>query len=168
MGGISKAFIGRVADFTTISTPIAVPLVYADRVNIVDPHVLALDKKVIEISIMYDKSSVESPSAGVRKGIIAKPKVTLVTAGNEADLMGLVDLIKNDDLLIFTEPQEDGIDAGYLIQVGTEALPASLTSHAITTGTSPEGEKMITLIFEAASRTGYYRYTADLPRVGIA
>lgn len=163
MGGVTKrAFIGRVSDFTTIATPIAVPVAYEDRVLIPGPHVLAAGKKLIETYIMYDKSGIESPSQGTRKGMSSKPKFTLVLPGNLPTQVGLLDFIKNDDLLVFAE-QQDG--DGY-IQIGTERLPACVTSHTVTTGTSPDAEKSITIVVEAPSHAPYYFYTGDLPRVG--
>jgi hypothetical protein len=166
MGGITKkAYIGFVSDFTTIQKPTDAPAAYADVVTIATAHVLAVGKKTIEVYVMYDKSGVEAPSQGTRKGMSYKPKVTLVQPGNQAECLGLASIMKNADVLLFLTPQDGG---DYFIQVGSEDLPASMTSSTITTGTSPEAEKSVTMVFEAPSRQPYYMYTADLPRLGAA
>jgi hypothetical protein len=165
MGGITKrAYIVFLSSLLTVAKPVANPSTYAARVTIEADHVLKTGKKLIEVSVLYDKSGVESPSVGMRKGMSSKPKMTLVAAGNEADMVGLIDLLKNSDCLTFAEPQEE--DGDHLIQIGTEGLPASLTSYAISTGTGPEGEKTCTMVFEAPSRAPYYFYKGDLPRIG--
>ncbi len=164
MGGLKKsAFIGLVSEFLSIATPIAVPAAYGDLVTIPGSHVLMTGKQTIELYVMYDKSGVDSPSAGQRKGKSSKPKATLMYPGNDAQILGLLSLIKNSDCLLFLEPLDNS--AGY-IQIGTQDLPATLTSYDIKTGNSPEAEKGVTLVFEAPSRVPYYLYTGILPRLG--
>lgn len=163
MAGITKrAYIGFLTSFTTISTPVANPTTFAARVTIADDHVLAAGKKVIELYVMYDKSGVESPLAGSRKAMSSKPKATLFYPGNDATCIGLMDTIKNADLLTFLEPQ----DGEGLIQIGTQKLPASVVAGSVKTGVGPDGEKGITFEIEAPSRAPYYIYTGDLPRLG--
>lgn len=164
MGGITKrAFLAFISAFTTISKPVTNPTAYADRVTIATAHVLGAGKKMIELYVMYDKSGVDSPMVGGRKAKSSKPKATLMYPGTDADCVGLIDAIKNGDLLVFVKQQDGG--PGY-IQVGTEDLPASLVAGSVKTGTSPEGEKGITFEIEAPSRSPFYYYTAILPRVG--
>lgn len=163
MAGIKKrAFLAFCSAFTSIATPIGTPVTLSDRVTIATAHVLATGKKMIELYVMYDKSGVESPLAGARKGKSFKPKATLFYPGTDAECMGLIGLIKNADMLCFTQPQ-DG--TGY-IQVGTEGLPAYLDAGSVKWGTSPDGEKGITFEITAASHEAAYMYTATLPRVG--
>lgn len=163
MAGIKKiAFLAFVSSFTTISTPVASPSDYASRVTIATAHVLASTKKVIQLYVMYDKSGIESPLQGMRKGKSFKPKLTLFYPGTDAACLGLIGLIKNSDLLTWAQPQ----DGTGLYQVGTEGLPASLTAGSVKTGTAPDGEKGITFEIEAPSHEAFYVYTASLPTVG--
>ncbi|QTE38507.1 hypothetical protein J3L18_05365 [Mucilaginibacter gossypii] len=164
MAGLTRRlFLAFASSFTTLSTPAANPTTYAGRVTIADDHVLATGKKVIEVYIMYDKSMLESPSVGGRKGKSWKPKITAFAPGTDMDTTGLLDTIKNADLIGFAEPQED---AAYYLQVGTKKLPLSLVNGSWKSGTGPEGEKGITFELEAPSQRPVYFYTGDLPRVG--
>ena len=166
MGGIKKiAYIGLVSAFSSIAKPVASPMSYADTVTIATAHVLAAGKKVIKCYVMYDKSGIASPSQGGRKMKSSKPKVTLVYPGNDAAIIGLVNILKNSDCLIFVQPEDDSAP---FIQIGTEDLPATLTTFNVNTGTAPDGDKGVTLEFEAPSRAPYYIYTAALPLAGAS
>jgi hypothetical protein len=166
MGGITKrAFLAFVSDFTSIAVPIADPLTYSDRVSIATAHVLAVGKKMVELYVMYDASGVESASAGGRKGKSFTAKATLMYPGTDAECLGFFDVIKNADLILFLEEQ-DG-DDGY-IQIGTERLPASVTGGSVKTGNKPDDAKGISFEVSAPSQGPYYKYTAVLPRVGVA
>lgn len=162
MGGIKKrAFLSFVSDYLSIAIP-TVSTTLASRVTISTAHVLHQTKKTIELYVMYDKSGVESPTAGQRKGMSFKPKATLFYPGTDASVIGLIGLIKNGDMLCHCEP----MDGEGLIQIGTEDLPASLTAGSVKTGTAPDGEKGVSFEISAPSHEAYYLYTAELPRVG--
>lgn len=163
MGGIKKlAYIGFVGDFTTIQTPADSPATYADKITISEAHVLASGKKTIALYVMYDKSGVESPTAGGRKQKSFKPKVTLMYPGNDAEIIGFTSIIKNADMLVFVEP----MDGGDFIQIGSADLPATVDTATVKTGNAPDGEKGVTFDIVAPSNDPYYIYTAAIPRVG--
>lgn len=165
MAGVTKrAYIGFEFDFLTLATPIAVPVEYADRVTIATAHVLKPTKKIVELFIMYDKSEIESPLVGQRKGKSHKPKFKLFYPGTDAEVTGFYDFIKNADLILFAEPPE----GDYLYQVGNKKLPASLVAGTWKTGAGPEGENGVNFEVEAPSSRPIYFYTAALPRVGAA
>lgn len=164
MAGLTKdAFIGVVSHFLSIAKPIAIPLVLGDGVKIVTPHVLSPGKKTFKLFVMYEKSGVESASVGARKSKSWKPKMKFMYCGTDAEMLDFVSLIQNADLLAFATPMDE---AG-LIQVGTEALPATLVSGSVKSGEGPEGEKGVTFELEAPSRKAWYIYTAALPRLGV-
>lgn len=164
MAGTTKnAFIGVVSHFTSIAKPIAVPVALGDGVKITTAHVLATGKKLIKLFVMYEKSGVESTSVGQRKSKSWKPKAKFFYPGTQAEIIDLLSILGNPDLLAFMEP----MDEEGLIQIGTEALPASLVSGSVKTGEGPEGEKGVMFELEAPSRKAWYIYTAVLPRLGV-
>ncbi|MHB8209108.1 hypothetical protein [Mucilaginibacter sp.] len=167
MGGIKKlAYIGVVGDFITISVPVPGDTDYGSTVIIATPHVLAPTKKTIALYVMYDKSGIEAASAGGRKQKSFKTKVTLMYPGNDAEIIGLLNIIKNSDVIILAEPQNP--EDGDYIQIGTADLPASLDTASIKTGNAPDGEKGVTLEFTAPSSAGWYVYNAEVPRLGAS
>ena len=164
MAGVKgAAYIGLLADFSTLQVPIANPITYADRVTIATAHVLAAAKATIKCFTMYEKSGVESPMVGGRKSKSFKPKYKFFFPGTQAACLGMLGLIKNSDLVAFI-PQMD--EAGY-IQIGAADLAASIVSGSVKTGEGPEGEKGVMFEIEAPCREAWFVYTAALPRLGV-
>jgi hypothetical protein len=164
MAGITKsAFVALVSSFATLAKPIAVPVVLGDKSKIITAHVLKAAEKVHKVTVLYDKSGVESALVGGTKSHSWKPKLKLMYCGTEAEILDFVTLIQNAEIVAWAEP----LDGTGLIQIGSEALPAYLVSGSVKTGEGPEGEKGVTFEVEAPSRTPWYIYTAALPRLGV-
>ena len=164
MAGVKGvAFIGRVASFQLLQTPVANPTTYEARVTIATAHTLNLNSATIKCFSMYEKSGVESPMVGGRKSKSFKPKYKFFYPGTDAACIGFLGEIKNSDLVAFI-PQMD--EAGY-IQIGAADLAASIVSGSVKTGEGPEGEKGVMFEIEAPCREAWFVYTAALPRLGV-
>lgn len=164
MAGISKnAYIAFESSFTTLGEPVAEPGTLDAVVEISTAHVLKSGGKVHKLTVMYDKSTIESTMVGAtRKSHSWKPKAKLFYAGTEAKVLGFAATIQNADLITFLEP----LNGEGMIQIGSSKLPAYVVSGSVKLGEGPEGEKGVTFEIEAPCDAPYYLYTAILPKLG--
>jgi hypothetical protein len=125
MGGTtSRAYIGALADFLSIKTP--VPAAGLDTlVEITTDHTFIATKCFKKMYCTQNKGEVNVESAGEIDGRSFKAKVKLFYPGNKAQAAGFAKQAKNDSFIILVE-HPDSADNGYS-QVGTEMFPAKFT-----------------------------------------
>jgi len=144
-------------DILTFPKVPAAPAVLADAVTIASPFVMKTGKRFWQFQSTLLTSSLDSEGVGERDGRSAENKITLKRTGNEAEIIGWLEQVKNSDLILIATQI-----SGSRRVIGSEGLPASLEKFSIKSGAAVKDEISVTAEFMSVGRIAPF-YTAAVP-----
>lgn len=157
-GGLKvKAWYALWDDIDTFAAPPASPTGFADSATTATPFVMKATKYFRELHSDLEMSQFAGESAGAVNNLSAANKFTFKQAGTSPQLVGLLNSIKNKNLVVIFEDL-----AGNKRIVGSEALPAKLESFAENTGAKVADEKSVTFVVYAPGDLPLF-YAGDVP-----
>jgi hypothetical protein len=139
-GGLKvKAWYALYDDISVFATAPASPTGFADSATTSTGYTMKAAKYFRELHSDLEMSQFVGESAGSVNNLSAANKFTFKQAGTSKQLVGLLNSIKNKNLVVIFEDL-----AGNKRIVGSEALPAKLESFNESTGAKVADEKSVT------------------------
>jgi hypothetical protein len=144
-------------DILTFPKVPADPSSFAAKVTIVDNFVMKSGKKFWQFQSTLLTPFLDSEGVGERDGRSAENKITLKRVGNEADIIGWLEYVKNTDLVLIVEHI-----GGSRRVIGSEGLPCSLEKFSLKSGAAVKDEISVTAEFLSVGRIAPF-YTGTIP-----
>jgi hypothetical protein len=151
------AYWALYTDILTFPKVPVAPTTLAEKVTIADPFVMKQGKRFWQFQSTLLTSSLDGEGVGERDGRSAENKVTLKRVGNEAEVIGWVEQVKNSDLVLIVSHIN-----GNKRVIGSEGLPASLEKFTIKSGGAVKDEISVVAEFMSVGRIAPF-YTAAVP-----
>jgi hypothetical protein len=144
-------------DIATFPKVPANPTTLAEKVTIADPFVMKTGTKFWQFQSTLLTPFLDSEGVGERDSRSAENKLTLKRAGNEDEILGWIEQVKNSDLVLIVSHIN-----GKKRVLGSEGLPASLEKFTIKSGGAVKDEISVTAEFMSVGRIAPF-YTAAVP-----
>jgi hypothetical protein len=131
------------SDFTTVQEPPAFEAVgnFATKVTIEGDHVFAAGKGFNTIKFITESGAIETSPLGEKKRKIFKNTLTGSVAGSEAEVLGFMRMVKNEDFVVLFEE----LGTRNVRQIGSQLFPAEFEVLTHTLEALAEGNNALAI-----------------------
>lgn len=151
-------FLAPVSFFTSIKKPTPPFLFAGSSVMIFDTHTFAAGKNFLQILLAPQKNDFNAKTDGELGSYALTQELKCIIAGSYAEQHEFIKNTVNQPIIALVKDANCG--AGFMYQVGTECVPAYLTTD-FTTGTTKDGIKGYSCTISSRSKS-VLMYAGDL------